>query len=353
MSENAKSMRDFRCLICSIFLSVCAGTGALSQAPAPAMPSDPNQLMLLASKVNGLIGDEVKGWHLTATYKLLDDKGSTADQGTYEEFWASPTKYKRTFTGTTFTQTDYGTEKGIFRFGQRQPVPVLVSDIRTEFVAPLPAPEVVEKSSFTLQHIDSKGVKVVCLRRTGIPDSGIVPCLIPDRPILFINIYSPESIQAIHGRILGFHDRFISGDLNFVRGGKSLLLAHIEDLRSLNPANDAEFLPPPAATLLPRRVNISGDVAAAMAIKHGGPDYPPIARAARVSGTVVLRAVIGTDGRIADLQAISGPLMLQEAALEAVRKWTYHPYMLNGEPVEVDTTINVVFSFALLPPGIQ
>jgi TonB family protein len=353
MFENAKSMRGFPCLLCPTFLCFCIATGSLSQAPSPAMPDDPKQLMMLASKVNGLMGEDVKPWHLTATYKLLDEKGNTTDQGTYEEFWVNPTRFKRTYTGTTFTQTDYGTEKGILRSGQRQPVPILVSDMRRDFIEPLLSPEAVENSSFTLQHIDSKGIKLVCLRRMNLADSGMVPCLIPDRPILFINVYSPESIQAIHGRILGFHDRFISGDLNFVRGGKSLLVARVVDLRSLNPVNDGDFLPPPDATLLPRRVNMSGDVAAAMMIKHDRPDYPPIARAANVSGTVVLKAVIGTDGHISDLQAISGPPMLLEAALEAVRKWTYHPYLLNGEPVEVDTTINVVFSLASLPPGIQ
>ena len=62
------------------------------------------------------------------------------------------------------------------------------------------------------------------------------------------------------------------------------------------------------------------------------PDYPPLARQARVQGLVVLRAMISRDGAIEDLQVLSGHPMLAQAAVEAVRQWRYRPYVLNGEP---------------------
>jgi protein TonB len=74
------------------------------------------------------------------------------------------------------------------------------------------------------------------------------------------------------------------------------------------------------------------------------PLYPPIAKAARVSGTVVLQATISKSGTIENLRVISGPAMLQQSALDAVKSWRYRPYLLNNEPVEVETTVNVVFS---------
>ncbi len=74
------------------------------------------------------------------------------------------------------------------------------------------------------------------------------------------------------------------------------------------------------------------------------PQYPAIAKAARIQGTVVLQATISKTGTIEGLQVLSGPPMLQQAAMDAVRSWRYKPYLLNGEPVEVGTTINVVFS---------
>jgi protein TonB len=76
------------------------------------------------------------------------------------------------------------------------------------------------------------------------------------------------------------------------------------------------------------------------------PQYPAIPRAAGIQGTVVLQATISRNGSIENLRVISGPPMLQQAAIDAVRTWRYKPYLLNGEPVEVDTTINVVFNLS-------
>jgi protein TonB len=73
------------------------------------------------------------------------------------------------------------------------------------------------------------------------------------------------------------------------------------------------------------------------------PVYPPIARAAHVSGAVVLRATIGKDGTVEALEAVSGPEMLRASALEAVRHWVYRPYLRNFEPVAVETLITVNF----------
>jgi protein TonB len=76
------------------------------------------------------------------------------------------------------------------------------------------------------------------------------------------------------------------------------------------------------------------------------PEYPAMARAARVQGTVVLRAIIGKDGRITNLRLLSGHPMLVKAAIDAVSQWRYRPYYLNGEPVEVETQVTVNFVFA-------
>ena len=72
--------------------------------------------------------------------------------------------------------------------------------------------------------------------------------------------------------------------------------------------------------------------------------YPALAKTAHVSGTVVLHAIIAKDGSIQELQFVSGPPLLMKAAMDAVREWRYRPTLLNGEPVEVDTTIDVVFT---------
>jgi protein TonB len=94
----------------------------------------------------------------------------------------------------------------------------------------------------------------------------------------------------------------------------------------------------------PKKIAISSGVIAGLKISGTNPTYPPIARAARISGTVVLQATISKQGTIQNLHVISGPPMLTQSALEAVKTWRYKPYDLNGEPVEVETTVNVVFN---------
>ena len=73
------------------------------------------------------------------------------------------------------------------------------------------------------------------------------------------------------------------------------------------------------------------------------PQYPVIAKTVGQQGTVVLQAVISKSGTIEKLQVVSGPPMLQQAAIDAVKTWRYRPYLLNQQPVEVETTVNVIF----------
>jgi TonB family protein len=90
-------------------------------------------------------------------------------------------------------------------------------------------------------------------------------------------------------------------------------------------------------------VKVSGGVMAGQVLSSTPPIYPPIARAANVSGAVVLHAIIDDKGTVKNLQAIAGPEMLRFSAIDAVRQWRWQPYMLNGEAVLVDTTVTVNF----------
>lgn len=92
------------------------------------------------------------------------------------------------------------------------------------------------------------------------------------------------------------------------------------------------------------RIKIGGNVQNSKLQTRVAPVYPPLAIQARISGTVRLHAIIATDGTVKQLDVISGHPLLIQAALDAVRQWRYEPTLLNGMPVEVDTTIDVVFS---------
>ncbi|HUO16395.1 MAG TPA: energy transducer TonB [Verrucomicrobiae bacterium] len=95
-----------------------------------------------------------------------------------------------------------------------------------------------------------------------------------------------------------------------------------------------------------QRVRISQGVTKGLLIHRVEPTYPQLAKAARVQGEVVLSAVISTNGEIQNLQLVSGHPMLVPSAIAAVKQWRYKPYLLNGAPVEVETTITVIFSLS-------
>jgi periplasmic protein TonB len=108
--------------------------------------------------------------------------------------------------------------------------------------------------------------------------------------------------------------------------------------------SSAPIAVPKVAT--PQRVRVSQGVTQGLVLRKVQPTYPPLARTARVQGSVVLAAVIGKDGSIENLHVISGHPLLTQAALDAVKQWKYRPYILNGEPVEVDTQVTVNFTLS-------
>jgi periplasmic protein TonB len=111
--------------------------------------------------------------------------------------------------------------------------------------------------------------------------------------------------------------------------------------------------PPPAQTAAPKpplpapaAIRVGGGVQSAKLIFGPKPAYPPLARTTRIQGTVKIQALIGRDGVIRNLQVISGPPLLIAAAIEAVRQWRYQATLLNAEPVEVITEIDVNFTLS-------
>jgi protein TonB len=113
------------------------------------------------------------------------------------------------------------------------------------------------------------------------------------------------------------------------------------DLLSVAPS--AEIVKRPVVPSVPQRVPVTSTIEAAKLISRVQPAYPALAIQARIRGNVVLHAIIGRDGRVSELQVLSGHPLLVSAAVEAVRQWRYSPTLLNGQAVEVETTITVSF----------
>ena len=171
-------------------------------------------------------------------------------------------------------------------------------------------------------------VKVVKQIQTDIVDGQLrTPTKIPEK-VQMIKEEEAPPVTAVGGVVGGVPGGVPGGQMGGVIGGI---------------ISSAMALPRIAT---PQRVRVSQGVAQGNLVRKVQPLYPPIARAARIQGTVVLHAVISKEGNIEGLQVMSGHPMLVQSALDAVRQWKYRPYYLNGEPVQVDTEIVVNFTLS-------
>jgi periplasmic protein TonB len=159
------------------------------------------------------------------------------------------------------------------------------------------------------------------------------PSRIPQKVQMIKEDEAPPPIAAAGGVVGGVPGGIPGGQLGGVIGGIVSATSSLASVPKFSPAT-------------PQRVRISQGITKGLLIHRVEPPYPTLARQARVQGEVVLKAIISTNGEIQDLQLVSGHPMLVPAAIAAVREWRYKPYLLNGQPVEVETTITVIFQLS-------
>jgi protein TonB len=173
-------------------------------------------------------------------------------------------------------------------------------------------------------------VKVVKQIQTDIVNGQLrTPTKIPEKVQMIKEEEAPPPMSSMAGVVGGVPGGVPGGQMGGVIGG----------IISSTPV-----AVPKAAT--PQRVRVSQGVTQGLLIRKIQPNYPPLARQARIQGSVLLQAVISKEGAIENLRLISGHPMLAPSALEAVKQWRYKPYILNGEPVEVETQITVNFTLS-------
>jgi len=173
-------------------------------------------------------------------------------------------------------------------------------------------------------------IKVVKQIQTEIINGQLrTPTKIPEKIQMIKEEEAPPPMNSMAGVVGGVPGGVPGGQMGGVIGG----------IISSTPVSV-----PKAAT--PTRVRVSQGVTQGLLIRKVQPTYPPLARQARIQGAVLLQAEISKDGTIQNLRLISGHPMLTSAAIEAVKQWRYKPYILNGEPVEVETQITVNFTLS-------
>jgi periplasmic protein TonB len=159
------------------------------------------------------------------------------------------------------------------------------------------------------------------------------PSRIPQKVQMIHEEEIPPALPSMGGVVGGVVGGVPGGQLGGVIGG---IVSQTSTLAAV----------PKLAVLQPKRIRISQGVTKGLLIQKIEPKYPPLALAARIWGEVILKAIITKDGEIKELELVSGHPMLTAAAIVAVRQWRFRPYLLNGEPIEVETTVTVTFKIS-------
>jgi TonB family protein len=169
--------------------------------------------------------------------------------------------------------------------------------------------------------------RIKSIRVEGLPDSAKNE-LLASLPVREGDLMTPENNAKLQAAANQF-DEHLSVGTSVARGDDGSLQV---DVRIATPG------------AIPAQIRVGGNVQMAQVVKTVPPVYPPLARQARIQGRVVLDVVIGKDGKVQNITVNSGHALLIQAALDAVRQWEYRVTLLNGQPVEVSTQVEVTFA---------
>lgn len=231
--------------------------------------------------------------------------------------------------------------------------------IQQMFLSPLPTPSSLDSDriKLDLKMLPAKNPMFTCVFETmGWMVKGKVQfpstampngyCFDPSTLALRI-VYSNEFVQS-YNQLVKTQGHYVARQVDVRYGGLPVFSVSVESMNGIN-ATDPAFTPPANATLergaLTSPNDQRNDVAVGHLKKKIAPTYPASSKMNYEQGKVVLAGTIGKDGTVHDLEVLAAPSNnLAQAAMDAVKKWQYTPYLLNGNPVEVETTINVIFS---------
>lgn len=335
----AESKYDSIIAIPPITSVIIALTFGANKAPRP----DAIDLLAWRDKeqnTNGLQSPNLPPWHLVVSYEQFDGDGDNINSGVFEEYWVGPNKYKRSYKSDRFHQTDYGTSKGLFRQGDQQFPDPAQTQVRSAIVDPFSYPPTLGGVRGRNLVRTFSGYRLECTVIES--DNSVVAaeyCFEPGGSILR---YSRGEgwLQTVYNQTFSFQDRNVAREVDVTDGGKPFLKMRVEKIESLSAPDDAIFAPPANAAgplgdrisgVIPKPINMSIQPKWPESLQHQ-------------NFTVTAEIVIGKDGRVITAHAVSGPPEGYKACEDAVRKWTFAPYLVSGKPVEVEQKVQCSYA---------
>ena len=302
------------------------------------------------SAANNLDQEGGTPFHLKMTFQLYDLRGKASETGTVEEWWAPG--YSRRIVIHSPSLNEDGSTVDQSNAASTTRERYLVNELIDEAVHPVPQhpPGPVEQLDEHKQNFGKVELECETPISKAAPKPQVnLPTFCIQSSTDYVRLLLNGSKAVERDTIGKFHDTYVALHVQENLLVLSAITGKITLLQSIDPAKSGDELKPLtaiAATSEPgKKAYMSGGVAAGIRVKFVQPVYPIKAKMNHKAGAVLLHAIINKDGSIGDLIpiAVSDP-MFTDAAVDAVRQWKYSPYLLNGQPTEVDTTITVNFA---------
>jgi TonB family protein len=303
-----------------------------------------------AAAATTLYAPTLKPWHMKVDFTVYDEDGKNPQEGTLEEWWGGPNQDRITYTSPAYTGTVLKIDKGSFSTPDAGSIPFALETLHNALVNPL-TPEVhPEKYNPAFEKVPFGKVTLDCITLTpkSIPASensprGLYPtyCFDPgSQQLLYSTRYVNEA--EVRNRLGRFQGQTVAVALKLTEAAFPQAEGRVITLETV-PVTAMDFaatgleLDRPAQT-------IPASVLAGGTVRKVTPVYPESAKRRRVQGNVLLRATIGTDGKVREITIVSTPDSdLAIAAVASARQWLYTPYLLNGKPTELNATLTVQF----------
>ena len=329
---------------------LCAFAG-FAQIPEKATIDDDSRAALIAAAAhNNLERDGASPWHIRAKYELFDAKGNPQTSGVYEEWWVNSTKNKRSLSANSYSTTDYTTNEGVFRIESGKPSTVIGPQTIKALVRPLSEEKLEEfATEMREQAVSNSPVKCITLTwRNGAP---VVPithmyCFDPKSLALQAAVSEYGLTETLYDNGSAMGDQYFAKEIRILHNQLPLANIHVEKIEALSAAADAEFVPPVDAKKLPPTLTGFGVPFGSPQehlIRRVSPECPQGATVMRAQGPVAVKFVVNKDGRVTGAEATSGPTLLRQAAVNAVARWEYRPYVSNHEPIEMHSNVVIFF----------
>lgn len=303
------------------------------KSPTPNEKVDLQSWLSKQEALNGLESTDLKPWHIVVTYDQFDEDGDKVHSGVFEEYWLNPNQYRRGYKADNLNQTDYATERGLFRQGDQKWPDRAQLQVRSEIVAPFSyAASLVDVHATNLERTFGKNrLQCTLIERNSAISDPTQFCFESGTSILR---YARGQFwfQTAYNQIVLFQGRNIAQEVTVTDGGKRYLELHVTKLELLPSGSDSTVAPPPG-TPGPIGDRISGVVL--VPIKMLGPKYPASLRGQHFR--VDVEFVMGKDGHVISAHAVSGPPEAQKPCEDAVLQWLFQPYLVAGNPVEVES----------------